>query len=380
MEKNSYEQKRRYDLDWIRVLATLVVFLYHCSMFFNPFPWHIKNSELNSSWVLVFSLFVGSWIMPIFFVISGISMVYALRKRKLLTFIKERFVRLGVPLIMGVLLLTPPQIYIERIVNNQFKGDFLGFYPHFFDGVYLDFGGTGNFAFFGLHLWYLLVLLLFSLLCLPLFKKFPSFKKVGTIHFLTPPLLLFLAGVVNTQKLGGWDLFIYLLLFIYGFYFFSSPTFVLTNKRLIKYSILVAVASTLIYIVWFMNHYPQHGSIESTIFYGIRTLNCWSLLLIIFYLANKFLSHNSHFLQYGSEASMPFYVIHQPVIVIVGYFIHDLNWAIPVKLLILIGISFAFNILIYHFVIRHLSVTRIIFGLKSKETKQVGDTEKLSIR
>ncbi|WP_456272364.1 hypothetical protein [Bacillus sp. AK031] len=58
---------RRYDLDWIKVIATLFVFLYHRSMFFNPFDWHVKNNELDSTVILTFSLLIGTWIMPIFF-------------------------------------------------------------------------------------------------------------------------------------------------------------------------------------------------------------------------------------------------------------------------------------------------------------------------
>lgn len=120
MEKQNTAIQRQFDMDWVRVLATIGVFLYHCSMFFNPFPWHVKNNVLDSSAILVFSLFIGTWIMPIFFIISGINVSYAMKKRKTSEYIKERFIRLGVPLVFGVFILTPPQIYIERIANNQF--------------------------------------------------------------------------------------------------------------------------------------------------------------------------------------------------------------------------------------------------------------------
>ena len=163
--------QRQYDLDWIRVLATIAVFLYHCSMFFNPFPWHVKNNQLDSHGILAFSLLVGSPLMPIFFAVSGMSVYYTLQKRKAAQYIKERVLRIGVPLVFGVFILTPHQVYIERVTHQQFKGSFIDFLPHYFDGVYLDIGGSGNFAFVGLHLWYLLVLFVFSLLTLPFFKK-----------------------------------------------------------------------------------------------------------------------------------------------------------------------------------------------------------------
>lgn len=351
-------------MDWIRVLATAAVFLYHCSMFFNPFPWHVKNNELGSDGILVFSLFVGAWIMPIFFAVSGISTSYALRKRRANEYIKERLVRLGVPLLFGVMILTPPQVYIERLVNGQFRGSLFEFLPHFFDGVYLDFGGEGNFAFFGLHLWYLLVLLIFSLLTLPLFQKMNLKNEIGKIHFIVMPFILFLSGVVHTQALGGWDLGFYLIVFIYGFYVFSSPSFKEIVRSTFIIHFLVAVVTSSIYILWFMDDLPVNGSMEEIAFFAIRTINCWSWVICIFYLADKYFSSSNRSLKYGSEASMPFYVLHQPIIVILGFLIKDLPWSVPVKLLFLITAAFAVIMLIYHIVIRRLKVLRFLFGMK----------------
>lgn len=363
MEENHV--KRHYGLDWIRVTATFMVFLYHCSMFFNPFPWHIKNNELNASYILVFSLFVGAWIMPIFFAISGISVSSALKKRNSAAYIKERFIRLGIPLVFGVLILTPPQIYVERIINNQFKGSYLDFFPHFFDGIYLDFGGTGNFAFFGLHLWYLLVLLVFSLLTIPLFKWVRNPVSLKKIHFVLLPFFLITAGSLKTQNLGGWDLIFYLLIFIYGFYFFSSENVKPLVSSTISLHAILAVLTTFIYIVWFMKGFPQPGSFENIIFYGVRTINCWSLLLCIFYLADQYLSFSNRYLAYGSEVSMPFYVLHQPVIILIAFLIRDFSWSIPIKLIFLISVSFTLIMLSYHFVIRHFAILRVLFGMRS---------------
>ncbi|QOR68115.1 acyltransferase [Cytobacillus suaedae] len=366
MEKDFSSLTRQYDLDWIRVIATLAVFLYHCTMFVNPFPWHIKNNVLDSEAILVFSLFVGSWIMPLFFVISGISVAYALRSKAKSGYVKERFIKLGVPLGFGVLILTPHQIYIERITNGQFDGSFLSFIPHFFDGIYLDFGGTGNFAFFGLHLWYLLVLLVFSLLTLPLFQKV-GIKQFKAYHFYILPFLLFLSGIIKTQGLGGWDLIFYLIMFMYGFYFLSASSFKTALKETSKIHIFLAVTTSISYIIWFMIGFPQPGTIESWIYFAIRTINCWSLLLCIFYLANRYLSYSNKFLAYTSEASMPFYVLHQPVIVLIAYFLHDLSWPIYVKLLFLAVVSFFIIMLSYHIIIRRFTSLRFLFGMKAQK-------------
>ncbi|NWQ44456.1 acyltransferase family protein [Bacillus sp. EB106-08-02-XG196] len=129
--ENGNQFARHYDLDWIKVLATFMVFLYHCSMFFNSFDGHIKNDIINKTYIEIFSLSVGNWIMPIFFVISGIATFHALKKRKAQSFMKERLLRLGLPLLLGIFLLSPPQVYIERITNNQFECSLLQFFPHY---------------------------------------------------------------------------------------------------------------------------------------------------------------------------------------------------------------------------------------------------------
>jgi glucans biosynthesis protein C len=368
--------KRQYNLDWIRVLATLAVFLYHCAMFFNPFPWHVKNNQIDSEGILVFSLFVGSWLMPIFFAVSGISVFYALQKRTSKDYLHERLLRLGVPLLFGVVFLTVHQVYIERITHNQFTGSFFDFLPHFLNGVYLEIGGTGNFAFFGLHLWYLFLLTIFSFLTLPLFKKFSGNAKFSMVHFVILPLLLFVTGTIETVNLGGWDLLFYLVIFIYGFYFFSSESFKEAVKRTFKVHLTIAGITSIVFIYMFMSNFPQSGSTADTAFFAVHVINCWSWLLCIFYLADKYLKKSNRFLKYGSEASMPFYILHQPVIVLVGYLIYDLSWPLPLKVSFLVGGSFVIIMLLYHFVICRIQILRFFFGMKGKKTAKAVATDK----
>ena len=231
---------RRYDLDWIKVIATLLVFLYHCSMFFNPFDWHVKNNELNSTMVLAFSLMVGTWIMPVFFVISGISSHYSLKKRKAGTYLKERLIRLGIPLLFGIFILSPPQVYIERVSNQQFSGSFLEFLPHAFSGLYLEIGGTGNFAFVGLHLWYLLALILFSFLTIYLFRKTAAFSNITAVHLWILHIVMIPAAIfIKTAALGGWDLVVYLLFFLAGYYIFSSVPITFSFEKNLSYSFYI---------------------------------------------------------------------------------------------------------------------------------------------
>jgi glucans biosynthesis protein C len=115
---------RRYDIDWLRVFAMSLIFLFHCARFFDFEDWHVKNSQLDFG----MSVFVGilsQWIMPLFFVLSAISAYYALNQWTAGQYIRERLRRLVIPFLFGIFVLIPPQVYIERVSHFQFSGSWI---------------------------------------------------------------------------------------------------------------------------------------------------------------------------------------------------------------------------------------------------------------
>ena len=155
-------------LDWARIIGIFCVFLYHSGRAFDFEDWHVKN-PVPSEGITIWLGFLILWIMPLMFVVSGVSSYLSLRSRTAGRFLRDRVLRLLVPLVaMGMLIFGPYQIYLERLTHGQFSGSLLAFLPHYFEGWYYP-GQPGNFAWMGVHLWYLLVLFLWSLLLLPLF-------------------------------------------------------------------------------------------------------------------------------------------------------------------------------------------------------------------
>lgn len=373
---------RHFYLDWIKVLAMMIVFLYHCSMFFNSFDWHIKNNIINHTYVEFFSLLVGNWIMPIFFVLSGMSTYYALKRRDSTSFIKERLLRLGIPLLLGIFLLSPPQVYIERITNLQFNGSFMQFYPHYFDGLYLEIGGNGNFAFFGHHLWYLLMLLLFSGITLPFFLKIrqdAGRKEFSILHYLLIPIPLSIAALtVNSiVNLGSWGIIFYLLLYISGFYFFARESLRQFVRKTGLFAGGFSILFTAIYLNWVIFYgFPLKTGVSWAIFMIVRVLLVWNTLFFMLFLGDKYLDFTNRTLKYASEASMPFYILHQPIIIVIGYFIYSIDWPIPLKIIVLVSLSFALIMCIYHFMIRIVNYLRLLFGLKEVKEVNIGETTK----
>lgn len=374
------ERERRHDIDWLRVLAMFSVFLFHCARYFDHEGWHVKNPELS----LGFSVFVGilvQWIMPVFFVLSGQSSKFALNFRSPGQYLSERFKRLIIPLVFGIFILVPPQVYIERISHAQFQGSFFRFYPHYFDGFY---GFGGNFAWMGLHLWFLLALFLYSLLALP-FMQFWSgekagrmiekcasfFEHSGTILLWVIPLalmdFLFHPAGLGQRNLGGWNIFVYLVYFLYGYVLASDKRFShAVEKQRVIFLALAAVTTLAGYWLRSSGFYPSFQSLGYFWISLLRTFNSWVWVLAILGLGSRYLRFRNRSLEYASEAVLPFYILHQSIIVPVGFFLLDWRAAVFVKFLVLSGVSFAIIMLVYELLIRKFALLRFLFGMKRK--------------
>ena len=117
---------RRYDIDWLRVLATYLLLLFHAGMVFNPAPfYHVRNTEV-SFFFLILCGFIGLWHMPLFFLLAGWSAFASLSMRGAGEFLKERFFRLFVPLVAGCVLLMPSIKYLE--LSSGLDANYTGLY------------------------------------------------------------------------------------------------------------------------------------------------------------------------------------------------------------------------------------------------------------
>ena len=99
---------RRYDLDWLRILAVLLLIPFHTARLFDFWePNYVKNAELSAG--LTYQIaFIGPWHMPLLFLLAGAATWYALDFRSDGDYVRERFKRLLVPLAFGVLVIVPP--------------------------------------------------------------------------------------------------------------------------------------------------------------------------------------------------------------------------------------------------------------------------------
>ena len=104
--------ERKYFIDWIRVIAFFLLILFHCAMPFVMYGWEIKN-ETQYKGLTSFIWWLHQWRLPLLFFVSGVGINFALKKRSVLNFAGERFVRLFIPLLFAMFLTIPLQVYFE---------------------------------------------------------------------------------------------------------------------------------------------------------------------------------------------------------------------------------------------------------------------------
>jgi peptidoglycan/LPS O-acetylase OafA/YrhL len=371
--------QRRYDLDWLRVLAIMAIFVFHTTRLFDPYGWSVKNPS-TYVFVGVWNAFATIWGMPLILIISGASAFYALGKVRPGKYILGLLARLLLPLIVGIFTHVAFQVYLENLQKGTFSGSFFDFYPHYFDGMY---GFGGNFAWMGLHLWYLEILFILSLLFLPLFAWFKYstlgqrvLKGVGVLLAKPGALFLFALPVIlliNTldpatwgmRDMGGWSIFIYPCFFIAGFVIVSGERLQARIGQMRWLCLGLGAALSTAYLFWrFDDNLPKFYLFGGSLKDLFLVLSCWCWLLAVFGFGMKHLNFNTPFLKYANEAVLPFYILHQTVIVSLGYFV--VQWAIPdlLKWLIIVPISFAAIMVLYEFVVRRFNVMRVLFGMK----------------
>src|SRR5205823_2397089 len=129
------------------------------------------NDDQRSVGLAVLLAWGSLWGMPLLFLVSGMGLRYAMRTRSAGTLIRERLARLNAPFVVGLVLLVPPMFYLGRLGDPGFHESYGHFWARFLDIPAIVHGvlAQGSWAEFDpAHLWFLYVLLLFSLALMPL--------------------------------------------------------------------------------------------------------------------------------------------------------------------------------------------------------------------
>ncbi len=365
--------ERRYDLDWLRVLGVLLLVPFHVALIFvfEPFTIMYIRDSVNSRVLAEVTGFIHMWHMPMLFMIAGAATYFALGHRSGREYIRERFWRLFLPLVVGLLTYVPLTIHIQHSDSFSWTAGYTRFFH--IDLNRLD-GMTGNFT--PAHLWFILFLFVFSVAGLPLLQWLRTEKGRSVIErwgtAAQSPLSLIAPGIpltlaAATGILGDMNPLYYFQLFFFGFVFASDTRFQTAVDKLTWGVLAFGIVAAGINIIFPIRTFAQWTA-PWLVLGLIYQLGRWALTLAMLGLGHRFLNFANPILRYASEAAMPFYLLHMPFSVIIGYFVVQLNAAVEVKYPLIVIIVTLLTLFTYE-LIRRWNGIRWLFGMKLKQAR-----------
>lgn len=381
---------RRADIDWLRVCAFGLLILYHAGMAYTAWDWHVKDPG-HAEWLEAGMRFVNRWRMPLIFLVSGAAIMLALGQRTPGAFVLDRLRRLLLPLAFGMLVIVPPQVYLERLQQGRFDGSFLEFLPQAFTGTY----PAGNLSWH--HLWFLAYVLILTLVLLPLFLWMRSPAGALTLdglcrrlaaHGALPWLLalplaaaqFWLAPVTSNRNglVGDWyGLASAGLLLLYGALLFRSPPLLQALARQRWMALLVGIGAWAALQAFFFSGLlgplsRNPGRLDYCLLANFNVI-AWLFAIVGFFV--RHMTRRPATLAYATEAVYPFYILHQTVTVAAVYYLAAVDLPVALKFALAAAATFVVTWLIYEGVIRRVDLLRPLFGLKMR-----GDWRRLRLR
>lgn len=377
-------KKRRYELDWLRVIAFGILIYFHAAIIFVPggLPL-IQNQDTSAIADLLVSI-SHQFRLSLLFLISGAGVGFAIQRRSPRSFIKERSGRLLIPLALGIFILIPITVYYERLHLNQFSGNFLLFYPQFFiHGVY----PTGNLSWH--HFWFIAYLYLFCLIGLKLFYFLNSdggqtvlsrisqkLEGLGLYSFIVVLLMVEipLRGIFPGFRdlIHDWASFSHwFLLFMVGFVIAKRQDLLDLICLYRNKSIALAIISTTILFYCFyhdgklgLSGDENYLVIRYLVFCILRMTMVWSCLMSCLGLATHHLNFNHPILIYLNEAIYPLFILHLTITVIAGYYITPLDMGIWSKYILITSTTLVVGLFLFQYAIKPFNAMRLLFGMK----------------
>lgn len=343
---------RRLDLDWLRIAAFGLLILYHVGMAFVPWDWHIKLARID--WLEPVMLFANAWRLPLLFLISGIATAAMLARSRQGLF-ASRCRRLLLPLLFGVVMIVPPQPWVELQANGLWTGSYLVFWKTEYFGFSDQLGlilPTWNHLWFVVYLWAYTALLALGLhLPMPVRARLQNgFDRMLSGNRLLWLPIMFIGGVrlfladsyPETHDLvHDWAAHA-----VYGGAFFigvamgpSGPLWPQVD-RLWRPSLALGITGWA--VVACINMLPGDAAGVTLAAMRIaRAVQVWGTIIALLGMARRWLSFDHHWRQPLAEAVFPAYLIHQTIIVLTAWWLLPLSLPISAKALVLLAATAA---------------------------------------
>ncbi|HEX4693040.1 acyltransferase [Sphingomonas sp.] len=377
--------ERHYGMDWLRIGAFALLILYHIGMVFVPWGFQVKTAH-PMAWVDIPMLLTNPWRLTLLFVVSGYaSRALATRSATIGAFVRSRNARLLPPLLFGMAVIVPPQTWVEVVTQHGYAHGFWRFWTQDYFRFGTLFGivmPTWNHLWFVVYLWvYTLALGCFALvpgadrlqrafdiafgggraiwvpLAFALVTQFWLFQRIEDTHD------FFRDGIAHLQ---------YFPAFLFGFGLAGSRAAIDGLKRWWAVSAALAILCYAIIagmlVAWPDFGFPSHGVAQFHKF--VRELDVWLAITALVGAAERFLNHDHRWRATLAEATFPFYIIHQTVIVVVEFWLKPLGIGAGAEFAVLVATTVA-GCWAFYLAGRQIGWLRPWVGLKPRAARAV---------
>lgn len=383
--------ERRYDLDWLRVIAFGMLILYHVGMFYVDWGWHVKSSRASDA-IQPLMLLTSPWRLTLLFLISGAATRFMADKMSAGELTRSRMRRLWPPLLLAIFVIVPPQAYYEVVEALEEMRDPSGlpqrlwlqsFYLKYVtaSGNWCDHEGclitpTYN------HMWFVAYLIIYTLALvplLPLLRRLPraaSALIAGPGLIFTPWLVMFALRATLFPAFGETHYFwndwylhaLYFGTFLFGFAIAKYQPFFERCNHLRWTALAVAIAAWAMLIMY---QNARHGGGWSPpewlriLFRGVHQLQAWTAIIAAIGFAHHHLrSTDGPIRRLLTQAIFPFYLIHQTIIVIAAHHLDKLQLPLGMEVTLLVGVT-VLGCWMFFEVGRRVPALRMWLGLSS---------------
>lgn len=327
---------RHYGMDWLRIGAFGLLIFYHIGLVFVPWNFHAKTAQ-PIEWITIPMQALNAWRLSLLFVVSG----YASRaifdgKPTAGALAWGRTKRLIPPLLFGIVLIVPPQPWVELTTQHGYTGSLWRFWTH----DYWQFGKLGGIVlptwqhlWFVVYLWAYTLVLALALALVPAklgawIARLAGWVLYGPLVLIVPIALLIaqmawiFPGAPETHAFFD-DLPIhrvYFAMFLFGFLLRDSPA-VWAAIRAWWPVALILGATGYGFVAWVEIHYPGDTRVSDDLWFAFgvaRAVQCWGTIVALIGIADRWLNLDHPWRTMLNEAVFPFYIIHQTVIVLVA--------------------------------------------------------------
>ncbi|MEV0136244.1 acyltransferase family protein [Dactylosporangium sp. NPDC050688] len=384
---------RRPELDVIRLVVVYGLVFFHAALVFDTRDdYYVKNATTTEATTWLAGLCVV-WAMPALFLIAGLGSWHSIRHRGPGGFARERLLRLGVPLLVATLTILPLPPWLRlKAADPGYAESYPRFLLRFFD-VHLSLSDVpfvvrGEYFESG-HLWFVVLLLAFSVLLAPLAAWLPAGRAArirdaaagaaarrGVVLLPAVPLAVVGAVLGMEEAFAGWSRWAYLLFFLYGFALAADDRFRAAMRR---DAVPAAVAGVVLFAAAGVALDTAGGepftdmTVPAAVARVLFALAGWCWLVAILGLLDRPApgtpaagpapdGRRGRVRAYLAVAALPMYVLHQPIVVATAYVVVRWQVPAPVKYLAIVASSFVIMFAVYELAVRRFRPARLLFG------------------